>query len=426
MASRLLPPLICLLAAAAGLAYIELQPGAATSAQASGAGGPAHDSYSPEAFRRDFPAELKLARNSAGQSELSNDATLDKWLTEHGHQLSATTLEKYASVEMSGFKSTRLSAADGADLRGLMRSLCDLLSADEEAPDNRMAFLMRKAPDGRHEVFVLTGEALPELTLSGLNNSAADTFVSQCPHCRKQVALSYTKSSCGFAVDCPTCRRRCRVIAQDTNGKYHDVTTFLLPSVCPEVSAGTSPLDTMLYLWRVTVSRCRYVEDSGRSALADFWQTPPQTLRRGAGDCEDSSLLLTDWLLTRGISARMAMGAMEGGGHAWCIARVDGTDYLLESTDRHPDMNLLPVINPDNGYEPTSLIDRDALYVRAQPNEPFDGDYWSAEKWIRLPRPKPAAAKTAANSPAATAGAKQNSALAREPPKARPEKSRIK
>ena len=87
----------------------------------------------------------------------------------------------------------------------------------------------------------------------------------------------------------------------------------------------------------------------------------------------------------------MVTGKMDGGGHAWCIARVGGTDYLLESTNRNPDMTNLPVVNPNDGYEPATLMDRDALYVPAKPGEPFDGDYWSPKKWIKLPRAKSAA-----------------------------------
>ncbi len=298
-----------------------------------------------------------------------------------------------ASTSVPAFKPLHASQVTRGSLRELSGTLLGMLTAPATASDNRMAILIQGG-----EVIVLTGEALPELTLAGLNDGSSDSFVTQCPHCRKQSSLIFEKSSCGLVVDCPDCGLRCRVLALDTSGRYHEATSFLTRSSCPEIAPGADPLDVMLGLWQTAVRRCRYVEDpSSGDAATDVWQTPAQTLRRGAGDCEDSALLLTDWLLTRGISARVATGKMDGGGHAWCIARVGGTDYLLESTNRDPDMTNLPVVHPNDGYEPTTLLDRDALYVRAKPGEPFDGDYWSPKKWIKLPRVKGASdAKTAA------------------------------
>jgi len=349
------------------------------------------DSYTEADFRRELFAEVKTAREQAGLSALAADPRLEKWLSVHDRQISCANLEKaMTSADIPGFKSIRATGITGGSLRELSHALRHMLSDPAtSATDNRMALLIRSAPGPKHEVIVLTGEALPELTLAGLNDGSPDAFVNQCPHCRKQNSFLRIKSGCGLLVDCPDCGLRCQFLAQDTDGRYHDATSFLLPSSCPEVAPGTDPLDAMLNLWQTAVRRCRYVEDnSPGDAPADFWQTPGQTLRRGAGDCEDSALLLTDWLLTRGISARMAMGELDDGGHAWCIARVNGTDYLLESTNRDPDMENLPAVNPGDGYDPTTLMDRDALYVRAQPAKPFDGDYWSPKKWIKLPRAK--------------------------------------
>ena len=84
---------------------------------------------------------------------------------------------------------------------------------------------------------------------------------------------------------------------------------------------------------------------------------------------------------------------MDGGGHAWCVVRVEETDYLLESTNRDPDPSNLPAVNPNDGYVPTALFDREALYVPAHPDKSFDGDYWSPEKWRRLPRAAPVTAR---------------------------------
>ena len=192
------------------------------------------------------------------------------------------------------------------------------------------------------------------------------------------------------------CGRGTRLLGRDTKGRYHDAPAFLIPSPSPSPPPGSHPLDAMISIWQDAVRRCRYVEDGEEGGeAADFWQTPRQTLQKGTGDCEDSALLLTDWMLANNIPARMAMGTLGDGGHAWCIVRVEAIDYLLESTNRNPDLDNLPAVNPRDGYVPTALVDRDALYVRAHPAKPFDGDYWSPEKWIRLPRAKASPAKTA-------------------------------
>lgn len=416
MNSRFLIPLICLAAVVAGFCYRQGElpgEGAGKGGRAGGIAAVA-DRYSESDFRREFPAELQSAREQAGLKAMTVDPRLDQWLSSNARRISSTNLDRtVAEVDIPGFKSIRATGVSGGSLRGLSEMLRNSLTTAASDMDNRMGYLLRTPPEGGHEIIVLTGEALPELTLASLNAGTSDAFVDQCPHCRKRMSLLCEKSGCGMAVDCPDCGRRCRVLAQDTNGQYRDATTFLLRSPCPEVAPGTDPLDAMLSLWQSAVRRISYVEDHDPAgAVVDHWQTPGQTLRRGAGDCEDSALLLTDWLLTRSISARMAMGKMDGGGHAWCIARVGGTDYLLEATNRNPDMNNLPVVKRGDGYEPVTLIDREALYVRAHPTEPFDGDYWSPKKWIRLPRTKPAAAKTAAR-PAGAAAQSGHPATAR-------------
>ncbi len=395
--------LVASFAALAGLLYPQLMAmveGKGSGSRKGSGARPAPDGYTVSEFRRDFPAEAKAAREQAGLGALAKDSRLEKWLGSPDRMISSTNLDQVmVTAEIPGFKSLRATGVTGGSLREFSKMLRDALTDPASGTDNRMGFLVRDLPDSGYEVILLTGEALPELTLAGLNSGISDSFISQCPHCRKQSTLLCEKSNCGFSVDCPECGLRCRVLAQDTNGQYREATTFLLPSACPEVAPGTSELDTMLALWQTAVRRCQYVEDfKPGEPPADLWQTPGQTLRRGAGDCEDSALLLTDWLIARGIPARMAMGKMEGDGHAWCIARIEDTDYLLESTNRNPDMNNLPVVKPGDGYVPSTLIDREALYVRAHPSQAFDGDYWSPGKWIKLPRAKSAAKSTAVQS----------------------------
>lgn len=346
-------------------------------------------------FRRLFPESVNLLRLQKGYPSLKPDVRLEKWLGTGGSSISCTNLQQaIASAGLPDFASLRAAGATGDSLRGILDGFLEKMSSPDSAGDDGFALLLRELPGAGHEVIVITGKGLPELDLTRLGESSPGSFVSQCPHCGKRSAYQNTRSSSTLILTCPGCGRCTRLLARDTKGRYHDAAAFLIPSAAPSTAPGTHPLDAMIAVWQEAVRRCQYEEDSSRDeSPADSWQTPRQTLKRGTGDCEDSALLLTDWMLANHLPARMALGKLKDGGHAWCIVRAESTDFLLESTNRNPDLENLPAVNPGDGYVPTALFDRHALYVRARPGLPFDGDYWSEEKWIRLPLAHPAPAR---------------------------------
>jgi transglutaminase-like putative cysteine protease len=74
---------------------------------------------------------------------------------------------------------------------------------------------------------------------------------------------------------------------------------------------------------------CAYVEANFTYTLEeDTYQTPGETRRRGAGDCEDFALLIAQMLKVRGIESRLVTGHTDGLGHM--VVEVDGVFY-----DRH-------------------------------------------------------------------------------------------
>ena len=354
------------------------------------------ESFTDTDFRRSFLESINPGRRKNGYPEFTEDAVIEQWLGTGGAHLSCANLtETMASVSLPNFRVVRAAGATGGSLRELFVSHVEKLTGPGHAKDTRFGLLIRSLPEQQHEVIVVTAERLPDLTLASVGGSSTEAFVSQCAHCGKRSAFRNETSGSTLVVICPSCDLCTRLMGRDTQGRYHDAPSFLIPSPSPTTAPGTHPLDAMISIWKEAVRRCRYIEDDdGSGALTDSWQTPRQTLSRGTGDCEDSALLLTDWMLANRIPARMALGTMDGGGHAWCIVRVEGTDYLLESTNRDPDLENLPAVNPNDGYVPSALFDRDALYVRAQPAKDFNGDYWSATNWIRIPHRKAAPAKT--------------------------------
>jgi len=95
-------------------------------------------------------------------------------------------------------------------------------------------------------------------------------------------------------------------------GEWHDLREFVQPDN-PNVAAIYSQFGPNY--WSLYDFVCRNIDY--RRDIGEFWQTPPETLARGEGDCEDSSILLTS-LLRNFTNAKVALGAYQGYGHAWC------------------------------------------------------------------------------------------------------------
>ena len=75
-----------------------------------------------------------------------------------------------------------------------------------------------------------------------------------------------------------------------------------------------------------------------RDANGDAWQTPEETVARGAGDCEDKALYLHHLLREQGIDSQVVFGIQNlhrlKNGHAWVECQADGQTYVLDPTGR--------------------------------------------------------------------------------------------
>ena len=76
-----------------------------------------------------------------------------------------------------------------------------------------------------------------------------------------------------------------------------------------------SPVDPVLIMAEIHGS-VRYVHED-----IDRWQTPDETRRRGAGDCEDFAILFMEALWLRGIESGMVLTPTETGSHAMVESR---------------------------------------------------------------------------------------------------------
>ena len=97
-------------------------------------------------------------------------------------------------------------------------------------------------------------------------------------------------------------------------GQWHNLQDFIQPNN-PDVLAVYSRIgpDVQQLLDFV----CRYV--AYKREVGEMWQFPSETLAKGEGDCEDTSILLTSLLKAGGIPAHVVLGNYQGYGHSWVI-----------------------------------------------------------------------------------------------------------
>jgi hypothetical protein len=283
----------------------------------------------------------------------------------------------------------RVSSATGPTLDLVRDSFHDYLH-QTEAEMTHMASARRTITGGiSHQVFLVTGHRLRDFSPDLLHRTKDDAFYNVCPLCKTSHISRAMRHQESSSLECPSCRRTYAVIAADTDGQFHYVNEYLTgyepPSIYPR---GQSRVEQLFTIWSAVHTNCTYTRDPGiQKEKSDRWQTALETQTRGRGDCEDSSIFLADWLTSRGYEVRVALGKYgDIGGHAWCVVRLDGKEYLLESTSEgRPDFDQPPLVSRiGSRYIPEVLFDRFNLYVRQSNHQIWNGDYWSSDQWISI------------------------------------------
>lgn len=99
-----------------------------------------------------------------------------------------------------------------------------------------------------------------------------------------------------------------------------------------------------------------------KSERGDFWQMPVQTLEKGVGDCEDSSLLLCS-ILKNYTDSYVVLGSWKNQGHAWLISGEPW--HIIESTAN----SQKPV--KEKGYLPQLFFNNEQVWVSSQSDFDF-------------------------------------------------------
>lgn len=231
---------------------------------------------------------------------------------------------------------------------------------------------------------------IPQFSLAAANG-VGGKFFNRCPHCGEVHALEVEKESRTLILSCPYCDHPFDVLASDATGRIRRASDFFTGFRLPEHSdraEGETPEEQIAKLWGQIADRCEYELDQEHSETREVWKSSNETWAERAGDCEDTSILLADALISEGFDARVAIGWNGNiGQHAWVVVRVGGNQYVLESTlqsEITPD-SLSLLSEASNFYQPEQLFDRDHLYFSTSEPEVFREDCFSPELWQSIP-----------------------------------------
>lgn len=245
---------------------------------------------------------------------------------------------------------------------------------------------------------------IPEFTLRAANTEGG-RFHNRCPHCRVIHALELDRDSRTLILSCPHCDLPFDVLAVGSSGEIKRATDFLEGFRLFEETAGKHPAsgeERVLALWSQVADHCEYQLDQDRAGASsedrfrEVWKASGETWHEASGDCEDTSILLADVLISAGFEARVAIGWNGNiGQHAWVVVKVGTRQYILESTlqKKIESSDLVDVESAAAFYQPEQLIDRDRIYYSTARPDRFRLDYFSTSLWKAIPKSEPSAAE---------------------------------
>lgn len=354
--------------------------------------------YNVPKFHVDIMDQFNYARMAAKENTLNVDPEMEAWLAAEYPKMDTEDLGKVTEIVQAGmprYYRVSVCSASSPSLRELVQRFHEY--AHRAQPEmTHMAVALRPRASGlMNEALIVLGQRLQDFSPEALSRSDAEPFFSRCFHCKQPHFIKLSRAQRSMALECPKCRRKYAVIAADRSGHFRYVNEFLTgyapPAVFPK---NQSRVQQMFTIWGAVHNNCVYANDPGAKAgssyagkeQTDSWQFADETQRLLRGDCEDSSVFLADWLMSRGFQVRVALGRYgDLGGHAWCVVKIDDKEYVIESTESRPDPTDPPLASRvGSRYTPEVLFDRFAIYVPSSANRSWKGDYWSSNFWTRI------------------------------------------
>lgn len=349
--------------------------------------------FRPAEVEGNLARSIHTARSTARVRSLQPDVELHDWLKDRMKKDGIPDLDSLTrdlQLTHPRYINVAAYAMQGPSTGGLLEQLGGWPDKSD-ASFTHEAIVARPRPALMgFECVVVVGTQLPEFSPEALGQGG-DKFFSVCPLCGKGQPCQIPMRTRSFSLDCPHCHRSYALLAADTHQRFHYVNEYLTgyePSA--HFQKNLSRLDEMLTIWKAVIEGIRYVPDTADGNQDnDAWQTARETQMLGTGDCEDSSIYLADWLIARGFEARVCVGrCAERGGHAWVIVRLNAKCYLLESTNPHAFTEVPPLADEvGSRYVPEASFDRQAFYLRNNPDVSWDGDYWTESRWQKIVPP---------------------------------------
>lgn len=94
----------------------------------------------------------------------------------------------------------------------------------------------------------------------------------------------------------------------------------IVKDTCNSIESNKDYDLQMLLIHKWVVANIKYVADSSKWKLDEYWQTPEETILNKTGDCEDGAILEFVLARMKGIPTNRLLilcGDVLGGGHAW-------------------------------------------------------------------------------------------------------------
>lgn len=139
--------------------------------------------------------------------------------------------------------------------------------------------------------------------------------------------------------------------------------------------------------WTVLGRSVRYRSDAKvHFGQSEAWQPSFITWLLKTGDCEDTAILLADWLRSAPCTARAVAGDHLGSGHAWVVCWDKSSQFLIESTAPGPSRRVPPYASLLGAmYAPRLQFDARTVWFR-NPESPLRPcfDYRSPDGWFAL------------------------------------------
>ena len=344
-------------------------------------------------FRSDTMARMNRKREPLGLGIVQGDEPLQAWLLRYvsSHpEPESVDLENVFENVQTNFPGAQYLAANlvtSPDRESLLANLSDWGAATNPDFDtvNTAVFVKGR----RYGALAVMARRIPRFSLREANEKGG-RFYNACPHCGETHALELDRESRTLILSCPYCDLPFDVLALDTRGQIRRASDFLegFDLIEADGSGNWSDRDRVVELWRRVADRCEYASDHTGFEEQEVWKTPTETWMDRSGDCEDTSILLADILLSAGFDARVAIGWNGNiGQHAWVVVQIDESQHVIETTlqEEIDADSLMPVEEASAFYQPEQLFDRGNIYYTTAQSEHFGRDYFSSEHWKVIP-----------------------------------------